>query len=320
MAKSSGLNFNLPSVDDLFSTEEERAEARLEKVVNLSPSEISDFPNHPFKVRMDAAMQEMTESVKQYGVLVPALVRPKPEGGYEMVAGHRRKKAADLAGLAEIPCIVRQLTDDEATIIMVDSNLQREQILPSEKAFAYKMKLDAMKRQGQRTDLTLSPVATKLDSAAQLGRQSGESRDQVFRFIRLTHLIPEILELVDNSVLKDQEMLQIAMRPAVELSYLRKEEQADLFAIVDEMDCTPSHAQAIKMRQMSEAKTGDERLAKDALVSIMKEEKPNQKEQFKIPKEKISRFFAPGTPTQKIEDTIVKALELYRKRQRSLER
>ena len=320
MAKSSGLNFNLPSVDDLFSTEEERAEARLEKVVNLSPAEISDFPNHPFKVRMDEAMQEMTESVKQYGVLVPTLVRPKPEGGYEMVAGHRRKKAADLAGLAEIPCIVRQLTDDEATIIMVDSNLQREQILPSEKAFAYKMKLDAMKRQGQRTDLTLSPVATKLDSAAQLGRQSGESRDQVFRFIRLTHLIPEILELVDNSVLKDQEMLQIAMRPAVELSYLRKEEQADLFAIMDEMDCTPSHAQAIKMRQMSEAKTGEERLAKDALVSIMKEEKPNQKEQFKIPKEKISRFFAPGTPTQKIEDTIVKALELYRKRQRSLER
>ena len=320
MAKSSGLNFNLPSVDDLFSTEEERAEAQLEKVVNLSPSEISDFPNHPFKVRMDAAMQEMTESVKQYGVLVPALVRPKRSGGYEMVAGHRRKKAADLAGLAEIPCIVRQLTDDEATIIMVDSNLQREQILPSEKAFAYKMKLDAMKRQGQRTDLTLSPVATKLDSAAQLGRQSGESRDQVFRFIRLTHLIPEILELVDNSVLKDQEMLQIAMRPAVELSYLRKEEQADLFAIMDEMDCTPSHAQAIKMRQMSEAKTGDERLAKDALVSIMKEEKPNQKEQFKIPKEKISRFFAPGTPAQKIEDTIVKALELYRKRQRSLER
>ena len=320
MAKSNGLNFNLPSVDDLFSTEEERAEARLEKVVNLSPTEISDFPNHPFKVRMDAAMQEMTESVKQYGVLVPALVRPKRSGGYEMVAGHRRKKAADLAGLAQIPCIVRQLTDDEATIIMVDSNLQREQILPSEKAFAYKMKLDAMKRQGQRTDLTLSPVATKLDSAAQLGRQSGESRDQVFRFIRLTHLIPEILELVDNSVLKDQEMLQIAMRPAVELSYLRKEEQADLFAIMDEMDCTPSHAQAIKMRQMSEAKTGDERLAKDALVSIMKEEKPNQKEQFKIPKEKISRFFAPGTPTQKIEDTIVKALELYRKRQRSLER
>ena len=310
MAKSNGLNFNLPSVDDLFSTEEERAEARLEKVVNLSPTEISDFPNHPFKVRMDAAMQEMTESVKQYGVLVPALVRPKPEGGYEMVAGHRRKKAADLAGLAKIPCIVRQLTDDEATIIMVDSNLQREQILPSEKAFAYKMKLDALKRQGQRTDLTSSPLDNKLKgvtAAQQISRDSGDSQPQIYRYIRLTHLIPEILELVDNSVLKDQEMLQIAMRPAVELSYLRKEEQADLFAIMDEMDCTPSHAQAIKMRQMSEAKTGGERLAKDALVSIMKEEKPNQKEQFKIPKEKISRFFAPGTPTQKIEDTIVNA-------------
>ena len=324
MAKSNGLNFNLPSVDDLFSTEEERAEARLEKVVNLSPSEISDFPNHPFKVRMDAAMQEMTESVKQYGVLVPALVRPKRSGGYEMVAGHRRKKAADLAGLTEIPCIVRQLTDDEATIIMVDSNLQREQILPSEKAFAYKMKLDAMKRQAGRPPKDNSrPVGADLigiRSDELLAKDVPDSARQIQRYIRLTHLIPEILELVDNSVLKDQEMLQIALRPAVELSYLRKDEQADLFAIMDEMDCTPSHAQAIKMRQMSEAKTGGERLAKDALVSIMKEEKPNQKEQFKIPKEKISRFFAPGTPTQKIEDTIVKALELYRKRQRSLER
>ena len=318
MARNSALDFNLPSADDLFSTEEERAEARLEKVVNLSPAEISDFPNHPFKVRMDAAMQEMTESVKQYGVLVPTLVRPKPEGGYEMVAGHRRKKAADLAGLTEIPCIVRQLTDDEATIIMVDSNLQREQILPSEKAFAYKMKLDAMKRQGQRTDLTLSPVATKLDSAAQLGRQSGESRDQVFRFIRLTHLIPEILELVDNSVLKDQEMLQIAMRPAVELSYLRKEEQADLFAIMDEMDCTPSHAQAIKMRQMSEAKTGGERLAKDALVSIMKEEKPNQKEQVRFMEEDIRKYFPKSYTKSDMQKTIISLLEKWqRQRERN---
>ena len=324
MAKSSGLNFNLPSVDDLFSTEEERAEARLEKVVNLSPSEISDFPNHPFKVRMDAAMQEMTESVKQYGVLVPALVRPKPEGGYEMVAGHRRKTAADLAGLAEIPCIVRQLTDDEATIIMVDSNLQREQILPSEKAFAYKMKLDAMKRQAGRPRKDNSaPVGPNLigtRSNLELAAESPDSKTQIQRYIRLTHLIPEILELADNSVLKDPDMLQIALRPAVELSYLRKEEQADLFAIMDEMDCTPSHAQAIKMRRMSEAKTGDERLSMDAMAVIMEEEKGNQKEQFKIPKEKISRFFAPGTPTQKIEYTIVKALELYRKRQRSLER
>ena len=324
MARNSALNFNLPSADDLFSTEEERAEARLEKVVNLSPAEISDFPNHPFKVRMDAAMQEMTESVKQYGVLVPTLVRPKSEGGYEMVAGHRRKKAADLAGLAEIPCIVRQLTDDEATIIMVDSNLQREQILPSEKAFAYKMKLDAMKRQAGRprkdNSAPLGPNLIGTRSNLELAAESPDSKTQIQRYIRLTHLIPEILELADNSVLKDPDMLQIALRPAVELSYLRKEEQADLFAIMDEMDCTPSHAQAIKMRRMSEAKTGDERLSKDAMAVIMEEEKGNQKEQFKIPKEKISRFFAPGTPTQKIEDTIVKALELYRKRQRSLER
>ena len=323
MARNNALNFNLPSVDELFSTEESRAEAKLERVVNLNPSEISDFPDHPFKVRMDAAMEEMTDSVKQYGVLVPALVRPKPEGGYEMVAGHRRKRAADLAGLAEIPCIVRRLTDDEATIIMVDSNLQREQILPSEKAFAYKMKLDAMKRQGQRTDLTSSPLDNKLKgvtTAQQISRDSGDSQPQIYRYIRLTHLIPEILELVDNSILKESEVLQIALRPAVELSYLRKEEQADLFSIMDEMDCTPSHAQAIKIRRLSEAKAGDERLSKDAMAVIMEEEKGNQKEQFKMPKEKLSRYFAPGTPTQKIEDTIIKALELYRKRQRSLER
>lgn len=324
MAKNNALNFNLPSVDDLFSTEESRAEARLEKVVNLNPSEISDFPNHPFKVRMDAAMQEMTESVKQYGVLVPALVRPKQGGGYEMVAGHRRKMAAELAQLPEIPCIVRNLTDDEATIIMVDSNLQREQILPSEKAFAYKMKLDAMRRQAGRPSkengATVLPNFSGKKSREILAEQSGESHEQIRKYIRLTQLIPDILELVDNSVLREPEVLQIAMRPAVELSYLRKEEQADLFAIMEEMDCTPSHAQAIKMRQMSEAKTGEEQLAKDALVAIMKEEKPNQKEQIKIPKDRISKFFAPGTPTQKIEDTIVQALELYRKRQRSLER
>ena len=246
MARNNALNFNLPSVDDLFSTEESRAEARLEKVVNLNPSEISDFPDHPFKVRMDAAMQEMAESVKQYGVLVPALVRPKQDGGYEMVAGHRRKMAAELAQLPEIPCIVRNLTDDEATIIMVDSNLQREQILPSEKAFAYKMKLDAIRRQpGTRTDLTSVPLGQRLGQTSReaLADKSPDSNTQIQRYIRLTHLIPDILELVDNSVLREPEVLQIAMRPAVELSYLRKEEQADLFAIMEEMDCTPSHAQ-----------------------------------------------------------------------------
>lgn len=209
MARNNALNFNLPSVDDLFSTEESRAEARLEKVVNLNPSEISDFPDHPFKVRMDAAMQEMAESVKQYGVLVPALVRPKQDGGYEMVAGHRRKMAAELAQLPEIPCIVRNLTDDEATIIMVDSNLQREQILPSEKAFAYKMKLDAIRRQpGTRTDLTSVPLGQRLGQTSReaLADKSPDSNTQIQRYIRLTHLIPDILELVDNSVLREPEV------------------------------------------------------------------------------------------------------------------
>ena len=320
MAENNGYSLNLPSLDELFSTQAEREDAKLEKVVLLLPEEISDFPNHPFQVRMDDAMEEMAQSVRENGVLVPALVRPKEYGGYEMVSGHRRKRAAELADLHEIPCIVRNLTDDQAIIIMVDSNLQREQILPSEKAFAYKMKLDAMKRQGQRTDLTLSPVATKLDSAAQLGRQSGESRDQVFRYIRLTNLIPDLLSLVDNSILKEPGKPQMALRPAVELSYLRKEEQLDLFDLIEEMDATPSHAQALKLRRLSEGKGPGQRLARDAIVSVMQEEKPNQVEQFKIPKSKIAKFFPAGTPAKKMEETIVKALELYRRRQRDRER
>jgi len=307
---------DLLSVGSLFTTQAERDEAQRETVRDIPLEEINDFPNHPFKVRMDASMMEMVDSVKQYGVLVPALVRPKPDGGYEMIAGHRRRMASELAEKQTISCIVRDMTDDEATIVMVDSNLQREQILPSEKAFAYKMKLDAMKRQGQRTDLTLSPVATKLDTAAILGQQSGESRDQVFRYIRLTHLIPDILDLVDNSVLKEKDILQIAIRPAVELSYLTEKEQQDLVEIMESEDCTPSHAQAIKMRQFSQ----EGRLDANVLLSIMQEEKPNQVEQFKMPKERISKFFSPGTPAKKMEDTIVKALELYRKRQRDMER
>ena len=310
----------LTSVDSIFTTQEERDNAQRSYVTDLSAAEISDFPNHPFKVRMDQSMVELADSVKQYGVLVPSLVRPMPDGSYQMVSGHRRKRAAELAGLPTVPCIIRELTDDEAIIVMVDSNLQREQILPSEKAFAYKMKLEAMKRQGMRTDLTSAPVGPKLRSNKELSEQSPDSVTQIKRYIRLTNLIPELLDMVDNSVLKEAGKLQMALRPAVELSYLSEAEQTALLEVMEGEIRTPSHAQAIKMRQMSEAKTGGERLAKDALVSIMKEEKPNQKEQFKIPKEKISRFFAPGTPTQKIEDTIVKALELYRKRQRSLER
>lgn len=300
-------------LDDLFSTDESRAEAQLEKVVTLNPADISDFPNHPFKVKQDEAMAEMVDSVKQYGVLVPALVRPKADGGYEMVAGHRRKCAAMLAGITEMPCIIRNLTDDEATIIMVDSNLQRETILPSEKAFAYKMKLEAMKRQGQRSDLTSAPLEPKLKgsrSNEELAASSPDSRSQIQRYIRLTELIPPVLDMVDSS--------KIAFRPAVELSYLSKEQQQSLYDTMECEDCTPSLAQAIKMKEFSR----DGKLTEEVILSIMQEEKPNQREQFKMPKERISKYFAPGTPAQKIEDTIVKALELYRrrKRQRDMER
>ena len=294
-------------LDDLFSTDESRAEAQLEKVVTLNPADISDFPNHPFKVKQDEAMAEMVDSVKLYGVLAPALVRPKADGGYEMVAGHRRKCAATLAGITEMPCIVRNLTDDEATIIMVDSNLQRETILPSEKAFAYKMKLEAMKRQGERTDLTSSPLDKKLKgltSAQQVSQKSGDSQPQIYRYIRLTELIPSVLDMVDSG--------KIAFRPAVELSYLSKEQQQSLHDTMECEDCTPSLAQAVKMKEFSR----DGKLTEEVILSIMQEEKPNQREQFKMPKERISKYFAPGTPAQKIEDTIIKALELYRRRER----
>ena len=300
-------DLGMTPLDDLFSTDESRAEAQLEKVVTLNPADISDFPNHPFKVKQDEAMAEMVESVRKYGVLVPALVRPKADGGYEMVAGHRRKFAAALAELSEIPCIVRDLTDDEATIIMVDSNLQRETILPSEKAFAYKMKLDAMKRQGQRTDLTSRPLDTKSRSDEQLAKDSPDSARQIQRYIRLTELIPSILQMVDDG--------KIAFRPAVELSYLSSKQQEALYSTMECEDCTPSLAQAIKMKEFSK----DGKLTEEVILSIMQEEKPNQKEQFKMPKERISKYFAPGTPAQKIEDTIIKALELYRKRQRDRE-
>ena len=319
MAKNSGFNLNLPSLDDLFTTQAERADAKLEKVVLLPPEDISEFPNHPFQVRMDEAMKEMVQSVRENGVLVPALVRPKEGGGYEMVSGHRRKRAAELAGLREIPCIVRNLTDDQAIVIMVDSNLQREQILPSEKAFAYKMKLDAMKRQGFRSDLTSGPLVQKL-SREVIAEQSPDGARQIQRYIRLTNLIPELLSLVDNSILKEPGKLQMALRPAVELSYLRKEEQADLVQLIQEMECTPSHAQALKLRRLSEGKAPGERLARDAIVSILQEEKPNQVEQFKMPKDRIAKFFPAGTPAKKMEETIVKALELYRRRQRDRER
>lgn len=313
--KKNSVGGLLTSLDELFSTQEERDTAKLPIVQDIDLSLIDDFPNHPFKVRMDESMTEMADSIRQHGVLVPTIVRPKVDGRYEMVAGHRRKTASELAELTKLPCIVRELTDDEATLIMVDSNLQREQLLPSEKAFAYKMKLDAMNRQGHRTDLTSGPLGQKF-SRETLAEESPDSARQIQRYIRLTHLIPELLELVDNSVLKEKEKLQIAMRPAVELSYLTEQEQNDLHETMLTEEATPSHVQAMKMRKFSE----EGRLNMDVIFSIMQEEKPNQKEVFKLPRDRIGRFFAPGTPAKNIEDTIVKALEMYRKRQRDMER
>ena len=319
MAKSSAAGL-LTSVDSMFTTQEERDNVQRSYVTDLPTAEISDFPNHPFKVRMDESMTEMVSSVKERGVLSPVLVRPMPDGGYQMVSGHRRKMAAELAELPTVPCIVRELTDDEAIIIMVDSNLQREQVLPSEKAFAYKMKLDAMKRQAGRPSKNNSATVLQnfegKTSREILAEQSGESHEQIRKYIRLTNLTPELLDMVDNSVLKEKGQLQMALRPAVELSYLTEAEQKDLLETMTVEDCTPSHAQAIKMRDFSEKG----KLNADVILSIMQEEKPNQVEQFKMPKDRISKFFKPGTPAQKIEDTIVKALEMYRRRQRAMER
>ncbi|MDK2800012.1 MAG: ParB family transcriptional regulator, chromosome partitioning protein [Clostridiales bacterium] len=313
MAKSSARDsIKLTSVDELFSTEESRADSQREKVLDIPLSEISDFPYHPFKVKADEAMLEMAESVKQYGVLVPGVVRPKPDGGYEMIAGHRRKKASELVGKETMPCIVRELDDDEATIIMVDSNLQRESILPSEKAFAYKMKLEAMNRQGQRTDLTCSQVGNKLDgkkSSEILAEQMGESKNQIFRYIRLTELIPPILEMVDEK--------QIAFNPAVEISYLAEKEQQDLYNTMQSEDCTPSLAQAQRIKKLSQ----DGRLNVDVIFSILTEEKPNQKEKFQIRRERIDRFFPKNFTEKQKEDLIVQLLESwYRKRQKEQER
>ena len=295
-------DLGMTPLDDLFSTDESRAEAQLEKIVMLNPADISDFPNHPFKVKQDEAMMEMVDSVKQYGVLVPVLVRPKADGGYEMVAGHRRKCAATLAGITEMPCIVRNLTDDEATIIMVDSNLQRETILPSEKAFAYKMKLEAMKRQGQRSDLTSTPLEPKLKgsrSNEELAASSPDSRSQIQRYIRLTELIPPVLDMVDSG--------KIAFRPAVELSYLSKEQQQSLYDTMECEDCTPSLAQAIKMKEFSR----DGKLTEEVILSIMQEEKPNQREKPAFRDERITRLIPKSIPRGQETDFVIRALEFY---------
>ena len=296
-------DLGMTSLDDLFSTDESRAEAQLEKVVTLNPTDISDFPNHPFKVRQDEAMAEMVDSVKQYGVLVPALVRPKADGSYEMIAGHRRKCAATLAGITEMPCIVRNLTDDEATIIMVDSNLQRETILPSEKAFAYKMKLEAIKRQAGRPSKENSvPVGQNFEgktSRELLADKSPDSNTQIQRYIRLTELIPPVLDMVDSG--------KIAFRPAVELSYLSKEQQQSLYDTMECEDCTPSLAQAIKMKEFSR----DGKLTEEVTLSIMQEEKPNQREKPAFRDERITRLIPKSIPRGQETDFVIRALEFY---------
>jgi len=306
----------MTAYDDLFETDQSRVEKNGEKVVSLPLSEIDDFKNHPFKVRMDDSMAETVDSIRSYGVLVPALVRPKENGRYEMVAGHRRKKGCELAELSNIPCIIRNLSDDEATIIMVDTNLQREQVLPSEKAFAYKMKLGAVKRQqGERTDLTSATVLQKLDgktSRELLAEKSPDSHEQIRKYIRLTELIPELLQFRDNEALGIKP--QISMRPAVELSYLPKEQQQFVLTAIESECCTPSHDQTLRMREKSREGLLDE----DEVLSIMSEEKPNQKEQIKIPKDRINKYFPTGTPAQKMEDDIIKGLELlHRQRERN---
>lgn len=311
MAKSNASGL-LTSLDSLFTTQEQRDAAKRDVVLDLPLDQIGDFPNHPFKVRQDEAMMEMMESVQLHGVLVPGLVRQLADGSYQMVSGHRRKLASRLAGLDTLPCIVRDLTDDEAIIVMVDSNLQRKKVLPSEKAFAYKMKLEAMRRQAGRPSKENGvPVGHHFQqgkSRELLAANSPDSNTQIQRYIRLTYLLPEILAMVDDS--------KIAFRPAVELSYLAEKEQRILYDAMGHADCTPSLAQAIKMKSFSR----EGKLSEAVIRSIMAEEKPNQKEQFRIPKERISKYFKPGTPARTMEDTIIKALDYYRKRQREIER
>lgn len=311
MARERKIPFDkLTSVDELFLSQEDRDDIKREKVFDVELDALDPFPNHPFQVKEDALMQETLESVSRVGILAPAIVREKQDGRYEIVSGHRRKHAAELLGLKTLPVIIRNLSDDEAVIHMTDTNLQREEILPSEKAFAYKMKLDALKRQGQRTDLTSSQVGMKLQGKQSLdiiGEAAGDSRNTVHRYIRLTELIPEMLERVDEG--------KIAISPAVELSYLTKEEQTELFDAMERESCTPSHAQTIKLKKFSQ----DGKLTPEVISSIMMEEKPNQVENFKIPKDKISRFFKPGTSKETMEARIIKGLELLERAEKKRE-
>ena len=296
------LDLGMTGYDEMFMNDQERAENRLPKIFDIPLTEIDDFPDHPFKVRLDEDMEQLIESVKSRGVITPITLRRKEDGRYEIVSGHRRRKACELAGLETVPAEIKKLTRDEAIILMVESNLQRSVILPSEKAFSYKMRLEAMKRQGQRTDLTCSPVGNKLPgvkSSTVMAEEVGESKNTIFRYIRLTELIPELLDLVDEG--------RIAFRPAVELSYLQKEEQRALLEQIAYADATPSHAQAIKMRKFSQ----DGKLTTEVIESILCEEKPNQKEKVSIRYEDARKYIPSSVPYKDTGAFILKALEYY---------
>ena len=307
--KSSAKNIKLASVDDLFSTEESRIDKRLEKIVELPLTELFPFKDHPFKVIDNEAMFDTAESIKQYGVLVPAIARPRDEGGYELVAGHRRKRACELAELETMPVIVRNLDDDAAIIIMVDSNLQRENILPSERAFAFKLKLDAIKRQGARTDLTSVQVGQKLNAREVVAKEAGASAVQVQRYIRLTHLIPELLSMVDEK--------KIAFNPAVELSFLKDEEQTDLLEAMDMEQATPSLSQAQRLKKFS----NEEKLSLEVMSAIMSEEKKGDLDKVTLTGDKLKRYFPKSYTPKQMEEIIIKLLEgWHKKRTRDQER
>ena len=299
MARNRETKIELTAYDDLFQTDESREEAKLSKIRDIPISEIDEFPDHPFKVLMDGDMEQLVESIKRNGVMTPATVRLKEDGRYELISGHRRKKACELAGLETLKCEVKDLTRDEAIIVMVESNLQRSVILPSEKAFAYKMRLEAMNRQGQRLDLTSTPMVSKSRSNEAFADKVGESREQIRRFIRLTELVPEILQMVDER--------QIAFRPAVEISYLAEEQQYTLLEAMGYNDATPSLAQAIKMKKFSQ----DGKLTDEVIQSIMEEEKPNQKEKPAFRDERITKLIPKSVPRGQETDFVVKALEFY---------
>lgn len=301
MSKERNTDFTLNSLDDLFTSQNERENGYLPDIQDIPLELLDDFPNHPFKVRDDEDMLKLVESVSERGVLVPAIVRPKADGRYELISGHRRKKASEYANKKTLRCIVSDMDDDAATIVMVDSNIQRTDIFPSEKAFAYKMKLDAMKHQGERTDLTSRPLGEKLLSIEEIAENSEDSARQIQRYIRLTYLVPELLEMVDEGKIK--------MRPAVEISYLDEDAQRDLVDAIDTEDCTPSHAQTIKMRKFfSEGK-----LNADVITSIMQEEKPNQREKIIIPNKAVEKYIPKSVPLEKRQDYVCKALEHYGK-------